>query len=105
MRKVAGSRSAMQAAQQGIELANSQGNSGLATELQGNVALYREQQPLRDPRLTNGSSSPVKRITGSDKRDRRPDDSPSGVHNRSITIGIYLLLTGLVWPFQSDNPL
>src|SRR6267378_3547013 len=29
------------------------------------------------------------------QRDRRPDDSPSGVHNRSITIGIYLLLTGL----------
>jgi protein O-mannosyl-transferase len=29
------------------------------------------------------------------QRDRRPDDSPSGVHNRSITVGIYLLLTGL----------
>jgi Tfp pilus assembly protein PilF len=49
---------AIQTAQQGIELANSQGNSGLATELQGNIALYQERQPLRDPSLTNGSSSP-----------------------------------------------
>ena len=48
---------AIQAAQQGIELANSQGNSGLAAELQGNIALYQERQPLRDPSLTNGSSS------------------------------------------------
>src|SRR5882672_9255241 len=29
------------------------------------------------------------------QEDRRPDDSTCGVHNRSITIGIYLLLTGL----------
>jgi protein O-mannosyl-transferase len=49
---------AIQTAQRGIELANSQGNSSLATELQGNIALYQEQQPLRDPSLTNGSSSP-----------------------------------------------
>jgi tetratricopeptide (TPR) repeat protein len=49
---------AIQTAQQGIELANSQGNSGLATELQANIALYQEQQPLRDPSLTNDSSSP-----------------------------------------------
>ena len=49
---------AIQAAQRGVELANSQGNSGLATELQGNIALYQEQQPLRDPSLTNASSSP-----------------------------------------------
>jgi tetratricopeptide (TPR) repeat protein len=49
---------AIQTAQQGIKLANSQGNSGLATELQGNIALYQEQQPLRDPSLANGSSSP-----------------------------------------------
>jgi len=48
---------AIQAARQGIELANSQGNSGLAAELHGNIALYRERQPLRDPSLTNGSSS------------------------------------------------
>jgi protein O-mannosyl-transferase len=47
---------AIQVAQQGIELANSQGNSGLATELQGNIALYQEQRPLRDPSLTHGSS-------------------------------------------------
>jgi len=49
---------AIQTAQRGIELANSQGNLGLATELQGNIALYQERQPLRDPSLTNGSSSP-----------------------------------------------
>lgn len=49
---------AIQIAQQGIELANSQGNSGLATELQGNIALYQERQPLRDPSLKNGNSSP-----------------------------------------------
>ena len=49
---------AIQVAQQGIELANSQGNSGLATELQGHIALYQEQRPLRDPSLTNGSSEP-----------------------------------------------
>ena len=48
---------AIQTAQRGIELANSQGNSSLATELQANIALYQEQQPLRDPSLTNASSS------------------------------------------------
>jgi protein O-mannosyl-transferase len=48
---------AIQTAQQGIELANSQGNSALANELQGNIALYQEQRPLRDPSLTNASSS------------------------------------------------
>ena len=47
---------AIQAAQRGIESANSQGNTGLATELQGNIALYQMQQPLRDPSLTNASS-------------------------------------------------
>jgi len=49
---------AIQTAQQGIELANSQRNSGIATELQGNIILYQERQPLRDPSLTNDSSSP-----------------------------------------------
>jgi tetratricopeptide (TPR) repeat protein len=49
---------AIQTAQRGIELANSQGNPGLGTELQGNVALYQERQPLRDPSLTNASASP-----------------------------------------------
>jgi len=49
---------AIQTAQQGIELANSQGNSGLATELQGNIAVYQDQRPLRDPSLTNGTSPP-----------------------------------------------
>ena len=45
---------AIQTAQQGIELANTQGNSKLATELSGNIALYQERRPLRDPSLTNG---------------------------------------------------
>ncbi len=49
---------AIQTAQRGIELANSRGNSGLATELQSSIVLYQERQPLRDPSLTNGSSSP-----------------------------------------------
>ena len=49
---------AIQVAQQGIEVANSQGNSGLATELQSNIALYQEQRPLREPSLTHGSSEP-----------------------------------------------
>jgi protein O-mannosyl-transferase len=49
---------AIQTAQHGIDLANSQGNSGLAAELQGNIALYEQRQPLRDPSLTNDSSPP-----------------------------------------------
>jgi tetratricopeptide (TPR) repeat protein len=49
---------AIQIARQGSELANSQGNPGLATELQGNIALYQEQRPLRDPSLTHGTSAP-----------------------------------------------
>ena len=49
---------AVQAAQQGMQLANGQGNLGLATELQRDITLYQQQQPLRDPSLTNGSSSP-----------------------------------------------
>jgi len=48
---------AIQTAQKGIELANSQGNPGLATELKGNIALYQERQPLRDHSLTNANSS------------------------------------------------
>ena len=49
---------AIQNAQKGIELANSQGNSDLAAELQGNIALYEQRRPLRDPSLTNDSSPP-----------------------------------------------
>jgi protein O-mannosyl-transferase len=49
---------AIQTAQQGVELANNQGNSALATELQGNIVLYQEQRPLRDPSLTHGTSQP-----------------------------------------------
>jgi tetratricopeptide (TPR) repeat protein len=46
---------AIQTAREGTELANSQGNSGLATELQDNIARYQEQRPLRDPSLTHGN--------------------------------------------------
>jgi protein O-mannosyl-transferase len=49
---------AIQTAQRGIELANSQGNTGLVAELQSSIALYQVGRPLRDPSLTNGSSSP-----------------------------------------------
>jgi tetratricopeptide (TPR) repeat protein len=49
---------AIQTAQEAFELANSQGNSALAADLQGNIVLYQERQPLRDSSLTNGSSSP-----------------------------------------------
>jgi tetratricopeptide (TPR) repeat protein len=49
---------AIQTAQHGMELANRQGNSGLAAELQTNIALYQDEKPLRDPSLANGSSSP-----------------------------------------------
>jgi protein O-mannosyl-transferase len=49
---------AIQTAQEGAQLANSQGNSGLATELQGNIALYQTQRPLRDSSLTYGSAPP-----------------------------------------------
>jgi len=46
---------AIQTAQEGAELATSQGNPGLATELQGNISLYQEQRSLRDPSLTHGN--------------------------------------------------
>lgn len=49
---------AIQTAQQAFDLATSQGNSSLASELQGNIVLYQQRQPLRDPSLTHGSSSP-----------------------------------------------
>jgi tetratricopeptide (TPR) repeat protein len=46
---------AIETAQQGITLANSQGNPGLAAELQSSLLLYQEQRPLRDPSLTHGN--------------------------------------------------
>ncbi len=49
---------AIETAQHGADLANSQGNPGLAAELQSNIALYQAGTPLRDPSLANGSSSP-----------------------------------------------
>ena len=49
---------AIETAQRGAALANSQGNPGLASELQNNVALYEAGRPLRDPSLTTGSVSP-----------------------------------------------
>jgi len=49
---------AIETAQRGVALANSQGNPDLAAELQSNIALYQAGKTLRDPSLTNGSSSP-----------------------------------------------
>ena len=48
---------AIETAQRGITLANSQGNPSLVAELQGHIALYQESRPLRDPNLTNGNAS------------------------------------------------
>ena len=49
---------AVETAQRGAELATSQGNSPLAAELESNIAFYQSGRPLRDPSITNGSSSP-----------------------------------------------
>ena len=49
---------AVETAQRGAELAASQGNPALAAELESNIALYQYGRPLRDPSITNGSSSP-----------------------------------------------
>jgi hypothetical protein len=46
---------AIETARRGAELANSQGNSGLAAELQNNIALYQAGTPLRDANMTNGN--------------------------------------------------
>ena len=46
---------AIEIAQEGMDLANSQGSPGLAAELQGNIALYQTQQPLRDFSLTHAN--------------------------------------------------
>jgi protein O-mannosyl-transferase len=49
---------AIETAQRGAELATSQGNPALAAELESNIALYQSGRLLRDPSITNGSSSP-----------------------------------------------
>ncbi len=49
---------AIETAQRGAELATTQGNPALAAELESNIALYQSGKPLRDPSITNGSSSP-----------------------------------------------
>jgi tetratricopeptide (TPR) repeat protein len=49
---------AVETAQRGGELAASQDNPALAAELERNVALYQSGRRLRDPSITNGSSSP-----------------------------------------------
>ncbi|MGB9476138.1 MAG: tetratricopeptide repeat protein [Candidatus Udaeobacter sp.] len=46
---------AIEIAQEGMDLANSQGSPGLVAELQGNIALYQTQQPLRDFSLTHAN--------------------------------------------------
>jgi tetratricopeptide (TPR) repeat protein len=51
---------ALETAQQGVELANKQGNLALAAELQSSIALYQQNRPLRDPSLTTKSSLPEK---------------------------------------------
>lgn len=49
---------AVETAQRGAELATTQGNPGLSAELESDIALYQSGRPLRDPSITNGSSSP-----------------------------------------------
>lgn len=49
---------AIETAQRGAELATSQSHPALAAELESNIALYQSGRPLRDPSITNGSSSP-----------------------------------------------
>jgi tetratricopeptide (TPR) repeat protein len=49
---------AIETARRGAELATTQGNPALAAELESNVVLYQSGRPLRDPSITNGSSSP-----------------------------------------------
>jgi Flp pilus assembly protein TadD len=49
---------AIETAQRGAELATTQGNPALAAELESNVVFYQSGRPLRDPSITNGSSSP-----------------------------------------------
>jgi protein O-mannosyl-transferase len=49
---------AIESAQRGAELANNQGNPGLATELQSNIALYQASTPMRDSSLAPGNSAP-----------------------------------------------
>jgi Flp pilus assembly protein TadD len=49
---------AIETAQRGADLANSQGNLGLAADLRSNITLYQASTPLRDASMTNGNSSP-----------------------------------------------
>ncbi len=48
---------AVEAARRGAELANQQGNSGLAAELESSIALYQSGGALRDPSLTMSHGS------------------------------------------------
>jgi len=48
---------AVEAARRGAELANQQGNSGLAAELESSIALYQSGGALRDPSLTTSHGS------------------------------------------------
>ena len=49
---------AIETARRGAELANNQGNPGLASELQNSIALYQVGKPLRDPSVTSHPSPP-----------------------------------------------
>jgi protein O-mannosyl-transferase len=48
---------AIDTARRGADLASRTGNPALASELESNIALYQSGRPLRDPSITNGSSS------------------------------------------------
>ncbi len=49
---------AIEIARRGADLANSQGNPALATELASNIALYESGRPVRDPSIRNNGSAP-----------------------------------------------
>jgi tetratricopeptide (TPR) repeat protein len=49
---------AVQTAKRGIEVANNQGNFGLAAELQESITNYEAGRPLRDPSLGHANPSP-----------------------------------------------
>jgi tetratricopeptide (TPR) repeat protein len=49
---------AIEMARRGADLANSQGNPALATDLASNIALYESGRPMRDPSIGNGDSAP-----------------------------------------------
>ena len=105
---------AVETAQRGAELATIQGNPALAAELESNIALYRSGRPLRDPRITNGSSSPSTRgmkerqVADCRKHSPRVGDSGTGVRGRRAKSRvIYVLvcfgLVAITWAVFSQT--